>query len=150
MTHATTSSSVLDKVKEIASLAGFNIHQTPGTNSLQLNFDMGGGRSQIVYVAHTGRTGDGKDVVQFVSPCLCVQKGMFKGLSKSLALDLLRRNAALLWGFFALADAGDSEGVMVCANQIVDTMEVEEFRANVNYLAIVADQYEREHGKDLY
>lgn len=140
---------VLAKVEEIAALAGYKVLRHPG-GGLQLGFDMGGGRSQVVFVVPVGRTGDGKEVVHFFSPCGTVKKGFLKGGARSIAEDLLRRNATLLWGAFALTKAGDQEGIIVYAPAIVDTMEVEEFRAHVNYLAIVADQYEKEQGKDTF
>ena len=139
------------KVEEIAALAGYKVSrpaQMP--DSIQVAFDMGGGRSQNVFIHHAGATAEGQDVVQFLSPCMVVKKGLFKGIGKSQALNLLNRNANLLWGYFAVTSAGDTEGVMVCSTQIVDTMEVEEFRAHVNYLAVIADGYEREHGLDQF
>ena len=40
--------------------------------------------------------------------------------------------------------------MMVVSSQIVDTMEVEEFKTHVNCVALVADEYERECGHDNF
>ncbi|MCL4741182.1 MAG: hypothetical protein KJZ54_03175 [Phycisphaerales bacterium] len=141
---------VLSKVEEIAGLAGYKVSRHPSGGLLVVAFDMGRGRTQNVFIAPCGTTPDGKNVVTISSPCMAVKKGLFKGIGRAQALDLLRRNAMLTFGHFAIASAGDCEGVMVCATQIVETMEIEEFEALVNTVAIVADEYEREHGQDRF
>lgn len=141
---------VLSKVEEIAGLAGYKVNRHPSGSLLMISFDMGRGRSQNVFIVPCGTTPDGKNVVSFSSPCMAVKKGMFKGIGKAQALDLLRRNAMLKFGHFAIASAGDCEGIMACASQIVETMEIEEFEALANTVAIIADEYEREHGQDQF
>jgi hypothetical protein len=145
-----TTSDVLKQVEDVAALAGYNVSRHPNGMGVQIPFDMGNGRSQMVVVVPIGQAGNGKDVVRFYSPCMVVKKGMFKGLSKAQASDLLKRNANMLWGSFGVAELGDSEGVMVLSNQLVETMDVEEFKMHANYVAIVADEYEREHGQDNF
>ena len=67
----TTSVAVIGKVQEIASLAGYKTSMHPQIpDMLVCPFDMGGGRSQAVYIQPCGQTPEGQDIVCFVSPCM--------------------------------------------------------------------------------
>lgn len=142
---------VLEKVTQIATMAGYTVKPIPERNFVAVPFDMGNGRKQVVYIRYIGQTPDEQDVVSFDSPCLEVKKGWLRGLSKDKALDLLKRNANLLFGAFAIEQLeGDHDVLIVCSNQILDTMEVEEFDAHVRAVAVIADEYEKEHGQDVF
>ncbi len=143
---------VLDKVKKIAQIAGFSLEQPKelGTKTLVCGFNMPGNRKQIVYISHSGETPDGLDIISFASPCMEVRKGFLGGLGRKTAEDLLRRNSILPLGGFGLADFGDGEVLIVKSNQIVDTLTIEDFEAHVSLVALVADEYEKELGKDEF
>ncbi|MFG0330618.1 MAG: hypothetical protein ACF8PN_12060 [Phycisphaerales bacterium] len=142
--------SVIDRVKAIAEMAGFTLSKHPDCDALVCPFDMGNGRSQSVYLTHCGATPDGHDVVSFMSPCMAIEKGLMKGVSKTMALDLLRRNSNLLFAHFAIEQMPGGEILVVTSNQIVDTMEVEEFRNHILCVASIADAFEREIGRDMF
>lgn len=139
---------VLEKVKQIGNMAGYELHLHDDGDMLVAPFDMGEGRTQAVYIRHAGSTPADQDVVAFLSPCLELKKGFMKGMGKSQALDILRRNSALLFGQFGLYDFGNVEVLMSSSCQILETMEVEEFEAHLNCVAMVADSYEIEIGQD--
>ena len=142
---------VLEKVRKISAIADYHAQPHPEDDMLVISFDMGRGRSQMVYVRYIGQTPDGHDSVLFMSPCLELKIGLFSGLGRRRAVDLLRRNAQLRFGSFALfAFKGGTDVLMVVSSQIVDTMEVEEFKTHVNCVALVADEYERECGHDNF
>ena len=142
------SSEVFERVQQIAAIAGFKLAPHPDQDLLVAGFDMGSGRSQMVYIAHVGQTPEGKDVVSFMSPCLNVRRGFLGGLSKSRAVNLLRLNSRMLFGFFALHSFPSEDVLMVCSSQIVDTMEVEEFSSHLEACAHAADEYEKVIGRD--
>ena len=142
---------VLEKVAQIATMAGYQVKSFPERNFVAVPFDMGEGRKQVVYIRYIGQTPDEHDVVSFDSPCMEVKKGWLAGLSKNQAVDLLKRNASLLFGSFAIEQLeGDADVLIVCSNQILDTMEVEEFDAHCRAVAVVADDYEKELGRDEF
>ncbi|MCP4653976.1 MAG: hypothetical protein GY856_01020 [bacterium] len=141
---------VLDKLKQIGSMAGYELQMHENGEMLVAPFDMGNGRKQLVYLRYAGRTPSDQDVVAFLSPCLEIKKGFMKGIGRGQAIDILRRNAQLLFGQFGLFDFGDVEVLMSSSCQILETMEVEEFEAHLNCVAMVADSYEQEHGQDEF
>jgi hypothetical protein len=142
---------VLEKVSQIATMAGYTVKSMPERNFVAVPFDMGNGRKQVVYVRYIGQTPDEHDVVSFDSPCMEVKKGWLRGLSKDRAIDLLKRNANLLFGRFAIEQIeGEDDVLIVCSTQIIDTMEVEEFDAHCRAVAVIADEYEKELGTDHF
>jgi len=140
---------VMEKVKQVALLAGLKFRDWKDGAELAVPMDMGDGRSQVVFIAHIGELG-GLDVVEFRAPCQRLKKGFLNGLGKNDAIDLLRRNARLLVGHFSLYSFENEELLMVCSPQIVDTMEVEEFNAHIRACCAIADAYEKEHGVDEF
>lgn len=141
---------ILDQLKQIGSMAGYELQMHENGDMLVTPFDMDNGRKQLVYLRYAGRTPNDKDVVAFMSPCLEIKKGFMRGLGGGRAVDLLRRNAQLLFGHFALFDFGDVEILMSSSYQILETMEIEEFEAHLNCVALAADSYEQEHGLDQF
>jgi hypothetical protein len=153
MPNADQTSRVLEKVSQIAAMAEMPVQRHPSEQMLIASFDMGAGRHQLVYIRYVGETPDGHDSISFMSPCMELKKGGWFGgaLTRKRAVDLLRRNAALLFGSFALYTfTGGEQVLVVVSSQIVETMEVEEFRTHLGAVAFVADHYERELGTDVF
>lgn len=145
-----SSAAVFERVQQVAAIAGYKVGPHPEQDLLVAGFDMGNGRSQMVYIAHVGQTGDGKDVISFMSPCMTVKRGLFGGLSKRRAVHLLRLNSQMLFGCFALYTFQNEDVLMVSSSQIVDTMEVEEFSSHLQACAQLADAYEQKVGQDNF
>ncbi|MHC4696738.1 MAG: type III secretion system chaperone family protein [Planctomycetota bacterium] len=144
---------VLEKVSKVAAEADFILHPHPNADVLMIKFNMGDGRSQTVYIEYTGQTFDGQDCVTFMSPCKVVKKEkLLSGdLNREQVIALLRRNAKLRFGSFALETfEGLNDVLVVMSSQIVDTMDVEEFKTHVAFVAYAADEYERECGQDVF
>jgi hypothetical protein len=147
----TTAINVTQKIEGIANMAGYQLSHHPQIpEMLVCDFDMGNGRSQIVYIMPIGQAPDGEELVSFVSPCQRIKKGLLGSMSKNQAVDLLRRNANLIAGCFAVQKVGDVDILVVRSSQIVDTMEIEEFKFHINLVGAIADEYEREHGTDVF
>ena len=143
---------IFDRLGEIAAIAGFNLHTVEEGHPLAglpaAGFDLGGGRSQRVFIRPAGATPDGHDVVTFVSPCLLVKTGFLAGLSKDQAVDLLLRNENLYFARFGVWRMAKADMIVVSCDQILDTMEPQEFSSLVQSVAVAADAYEQEHGKE--
>jgi hypothetical protein len=146
-----TTTQIMQKVEEIGAMAGFQLSHHPSIpDMIVIPYNMGNGRTQTVYVHFCGKTPEDQDLICFMSPCQAVKKGLLKGLNRDQAIDLLRRNGQLVVGSFAVQDFGGTDILVVRSTQIVDTMEVEEFRFHANFVAIIADRYEQEKGTDVF
>jgi hypothetical protein len=143
---------VLDKIRKIAAMADCPITEHDD-KTLVVNVGTSEDRTQVVFITHSGQTPDDHDIISFFSPCAELGRGVFGGMSKKVAIDLLRRNSQQVFSHFALYDfGGETDMLMVCSDQLIDTMDVEEFETHLQYVAMVADAYEYEHsgGADEY
>ena len=138
---------ILEKVEEIATLAGFKAKIDEDDVRLVLGFDMGEGRSQLVYIRDTSRSQE-HPVITIFSPCLVVKKGLFRGISKSTAMDLLRTNEAIHFARYGLYETSTYSMVVASIDHLLDKLDAEEFEASVLSVAHAADSYEKKLGKD--
>lgn len=136
----------LEKLGSIATLGGINMGLNVQCMRLEGGFELGQGRSQSCFVRPSGMTGDGKMVVTIYSPCLRVKKGFLAGMSKEMALDLLRRNEDVLFARYGLMDDGEHDMVVASADCLLDTLDPEEFEHVIWHVAMAADAYERDKG----
>ncbi len=143
---------VLDQVVELAAMADITMGRHPEDDeTLVAGFELGNGRRQSVFVRYVGQSEDGSHCVSFMSPCMSRRRRRLSigdSFGGRRAIDLLRRNAALPFGNFALQRFEDEDVLVVQSSQIVETMEIEELRAHVLHVALIADAYEMEHGRD--
>lgn len=139
---------IIGKIEQIARMA--DLHFQRNGDYLMLSFDLGQGRDQTIGVGPLEETFDGMNVILFFSPCQRLSKGLMGGLSKSDAVNLLRYNAHLPFGHFCIMEIDGHETVCVRATQLLETMEVQEFRANCQGVATVADGWEQRIGKNEY
>jgi hypothetical protein len=144
-------SDAVRKIEDIAALAGCAVQRHENNSNLLLcRTILSSGRMQLVYLHPAGQTMDGREVVCFVSPCLPLKNGILNRIQRRDLLDLLEQNGQLLMGHFAIQKFGDVDALVVRSTQILDTMEIEEFKAHLNFVACIADQYERAHGNDVF
>jgi hypothetical protein len=149
--NTNTATSALEKVRTIASMAGVPLRwQDENQHCLACHCDMGNGRTQMIFIFHMGATPEGQDIVAFSSPCVQLQDDGRGGWISINPADLLRMNSQLVWGSFAVETAGDKQYLVVRDTQIVDTMEVEEFRAHLGLVSRIADDYESRFGVDIF
>ena len=135
----------LEKVANVATLAGVNLGFNRQCMRLEGEFQLAGNRSQVCFVRPSGMTGD-KMVITIYSPCLRVKKGFLAGMSREMAVDLLRRNENLCFARFGLMDEGDTEMIVASADCILDTLDPEELEHAIWHVAMAADAYEAERG----
>jgi hypothetical protein len=136
------------KIQQVASMAGIK-GQRQG-ELLSYGWDFGHGRDQMVYVAPFAETDDGLNVICFFSPCQRLGTGFLSGMSKQVALQLLRTNSELEFGHFAVMKLGGEEMICVRATQILETMEVQEFEQKCLAVARLADAWEEKIGKNEF
>ncbi len=141
---------VLEKVEEIATLAGMNGRINEDHLHFEMGFQLDGGRSQIVYIRPVPKAIDKNPVVTVFSPCLIKKKRVFQGISKKMALDLLRRNEQVVFARYGICDAKDGTAVVASIDHLLDTLDPPELSASCWHVAVAADMYEREHGQDNF
>jgi len=139
---------LLEKVSEIATLAGIRGKIEEELLSFVASFAMPDNRSQVVFVRAGLATVKDSHVVTFMSPCLALKSGIFGGLSKSQAIDLLRRNERLILARYGIATLGDQDHVVASVDAILETLDPEEFEAAIWHVAIAAETYERENSTE--
>lgn len=149
--NTSTITDALEKVRTVASMAGVPLQwQDDSNQALTCYCDMGNGRTQMVYFFHVGLTPEGQDVIAITSPCVQLEADSRGGWVGINAPDLLRFNSRLIWGGFAVETIGEKSYLVVRDTQIVDTMEVEEFRAHLGLVARIADDFESKFGVDIF
>ena len=138
---------VLERVEEIATLAGMNGRISEEHLRFEMGFGLDNGRSQVVYVRPVP-SATKNSVITIFSPCLIKKKGVFQGISKKMALDLLRRNEQVVFARYGICDAKDGSVIIASIDHLLDTLDPPEFSASSYHIAVAADMYEREHGQD--
>jgi hypothetical protein len=136
---------VLERVNEVATLAGIVGKIDEGRLLYGMRFDLDAGRSQVVYVRNSSRDADHKVITMF-SPCLVVKKGFFNGFSKERALDLLRKNEMVLFARYGIWERESETMVVASVDHLLETLDPPEYRASAYHVAMAADLYERENG----
>lgn len=132
-------------VETVAEKAGVPVKKKD--NSVVVTCDVGEGRTQNVVVALFGQE-RGNLIIGFSSAVLKMPAGQM--LNQKTANELLRKNADLPHGAWAIEKIEDSEYLVVFDTQIAQTMDPEEFKASVEALAFYADKMEKKLGKDVF
>lgn len=141
---------VLKQVANVAALAGLRGKIGDDGQSFGMNFETAAGRSQGVYVRATGQTPDAHTIITIFSPARVVAKGMFSGLSKEHAIELLKLNENTYFARFGIWDSQDKSMIVASSDLILETMDPNELKAHAYYVAFAADKYEATHGGDAF
>jgi len=138
----------LERVGEVATLAGINGKLIEELMHYHMQFGLDHGRTQVVYVRSASRDETKKAIITIFSPCRILKKGLFAGLSKDQAVELLRLNENTLFARFGIWENKTQIMVVASIDHLLDTLDPEEFRASALCVAAAADDYERKYGKD--
>ncbi len=139
---------ILQKVESVAALAGLS--GTIENGHFCMGFDVGGGRSQGLYVRPAGHTPDGKVVVTLFSPARILPKGVFRRLGRGEAIELLKLNEQMLFARFGLCEWENQMMVVASIDAIVDTLDTDEILAYAMFVSQAADDYESRYGGDQF
>lgn len=139
--------SFTDFVATVAQKAGLKIQQK-APDLIVVPYEMGEGRLQNTFVRPLGTTGAGHAIIAFFSPCMKVEAG--QQLDAKTANELLRKNARIPHGAWAITSVDGQEYLGVQDTQIAQTMQPEEFAASCVVVAKLADDMEKQLGKDVF
>ena len=120
-------------VRSVAEGGGYKIGESGGT--LQITIPVGSLRKQVVNVDFGKSDEAGHDIVTFWSIC--------GPAADKHALTLLRYNAKMLHGAFAVRDAGGQATVVLQANQMAETLDPLEVSRVLSAIAWQADKVEQ-------
>ncbi|MFA6318408.1 MAG: hypothetical protein WC943_13450 [Elusimicrobiota bacterium] len=134
-------------IQGIAAKCNLNV-QVKGPDLVVVPWDFGGGRLQNTFIRPMGQTGAGHLIIGFFSPCMKVVTGA--EVDQKTAVEFLRKNARMPHGSWAIASVQGEEYLGVQDTQIAQTMQPDEFNASAVVVAKVADDYEKQTGKDVF
>jgi hypothetical protein len=140
---------VLERVNEVATLAGLKGKIEDDKLRFTMGFDLGEGRGQMVYVRDASKDLDHR-IVTIFSPALIVKKGLFSGFSKDRALDLLRMNEQVLFARFGIWESPKETMVVASCDHLLSTLDPDELAASAFHVAFAADTYEKKNGQDMF
>ena len=140
-----------DLLLYIAKQAGYlDAREDPEGQKLVVNAPIkNSARSQLVFV----KTKDTKlvdhDVVTFYAYCLTTNSGAELQNNQAL-IHLLIQNWEMPYGKYALISDKDQTRLAICCDQLLDTLDPEEFDVVVRYVSEYADRFEERLKKDQY
>ncbi|MDD5630327.1 MAG: hypothetical protein PHU21_14780 [Elusimicrobia bacterium] len=134
-------------IENVAAAAKLKV-QVKTPELVVIPWDLGEGRSQNTFVRLMGQTAGGDRVIAFFSPALKLAPG--QELGQKTCNQLLRRNAALAHGAWAIARIDCEDYLVVQDTQTAQTMEPSEFHASAIAVARTADEMERQLGADVF
>ncbi|TQV70179.1 hypothetical protein FKG94_21910 [Exilibacterium tricleocarpae] len=117
-------------------------------DNIVINFGLDEERSQLVFVFLAGTIAD-THIVQVSSPAAKLSD-IEGGISQELGNELLEDNARATNFGWAIATSKDSDLLVATADLALETIDVEELRAAVLNVAIVADKMEERFGLDNF
>ena len=140
----------LKQISEVAALAGLKGEISDDGSAFMLGFELNGGRSQVVRVRPTMQTPDGQPIVTIESPALVVKKGLLSGISKDQAIELLRLNETVPFARFGIVENGEASMIVASIDHLLGTLDPDELRHSAWCVAMAADDYEAQHGGDVF
>lgn len=140
---------VLTRIEELASECGIEGEHNLATSQFVVCFGLPNDRTQEVYVSDTSIEPE-IPVIAVHSTCLVVDKGLFKGISKPMALELLLLNERLNFARFGIQEDEKSYIIVVSYDLLLNTLDAEGFKAALECVALAADGYEAKFDQDVF
>ena len=142
-------SEALIKVEELAAAAGIEGEHNLLRGEFVVLFGLPNGRSQEVYVSDTSVDPE-VAVISVRSTCLVIDKGMFKGMSKPMALELLMMNEKLNFARYGVQEDEESYIVVASYDLLVNGLEPKGLAFALECVALTADSYEEKFDQDIF
>ncbi len=129
-------------LKRVAHESGFDHKETAAGHRITVS--LGGDRKQRVHVTFNGHDDEGHDIISFLSIC-----GEFDAKHVE---SLMRANAKLLYGAFAVRTIKGKDYFVMTSNQLAETADLQEIRKILFEVARRADGVEERisGGKDVF
>ncbi len=135
-------------IKAIGAMAGFAL-QKLSDNLAVITCRLNGGRSQTVWISAMGQDRYHNTIIRISSPAMKMGSAG-RLLSQKQANDLLRHNATLCHGAWAIETLEGDDYLVIFDTHIAGTMDTVEFATSVKDTAALADTMEKKLGKDQF
>ena len=145
----TVSDSVLTRVEQLAAECGIEGEHNEERRQYVICFGLPEERTQEVYVSDSTAE-PGLPIVTLHSTCLVVDKGFFKGISKSMALELLILNETLNFARYGVQEDEESYVIVASCELLLDSLSPAGLEAALECVALAADGYEAKFDQDLH
>ena len=149
MLNAILRSDVLNKVEQLAAQCEIRGEHDDDGRQYVVCFGLPEGRTQEVYVSDS-TSDSGVPAISLFSTCLVVNKGLFKGISKQMALELLLLNETLNFARYGVQEDEESYVIVASCDLLLDSLEPEGLEAALECVALAADGYEAKFGQDIH
>jgi hypothetical protein len=114
----------------VATLAGVNGKVIEERMEYVMQFGLDHGRHQMVHVRDVSKEGTDKTIVTIFPPCRILKKGLFNGLSKDQALELLTLNSKMYFARFSILESKTEILVIASIDHLLETLDPDEFKAS--------------------
>lgn len=141
---------VLARIEELANRAGIRGRIDREAGCFEARFSLPQNRSQVVYCHSVGRAMDGSILITVFSPCLTVEAGFLKGMSKRQVMDLLRRNSETKVARYGIRTSNGEERVEASADRSIESLGHQDLESLFWAVAVAADEFEKELGNDEF
>jgi hypothetical protein len=115
---------------------------------IMVPYDLDGGRKQNAFVVYHGQDGAKQNLIGVFSPALKMPKD--QEIGQKTANQLLRRNAKLAHGAWAVVTIGGDDYLGCFETQALETMQPEELKYACLTTCLAADALEKEFGTDAF
>ena len=135
-------------IEAIAGMAGLKLEKLSQT-LVAIRCHLNENRTQVVWVSPLGRDQFGNTIIG-VSSSASKLGTRGRHLSQKMANSLLRQNATLAHGAWAIQNIEGDDYLVMMDTQIAETMDTPEFAASVKTTAALADEMEQQLGQDNF
>ena len=135
-------------IEAIAALAGFDL-QPLSESLVAITCQLNGGRKQTVWISPIGKDRHNNTVITIASPAMKLGASG-RQISQRQANDLLRHNAKLCHGAWAIDTIEGDDYLVMFDTQIAEAMDTVEFASSVKDTPALADAMEKQLGKDQF
>lgn len=142
-------SAVLQKVEKLAAAAGIEGDHNLLRQEFVVLFGLPDGRTQEVAVCDSTLE-DGSLMISIYSTCLVVDKGLLKGMSKPMAMELLLRNEKLNFARYGVEEDEESYVIVAGYDLLLNESDPEGFKLVLECVALAADDYEAQFDQDIF
>lgn len=150
MNDAAAQLDVLRKIADVARLAGVRGQIDEQLMAFSSSFSLPDERSQRVLVRQTAQAPDGSPVITILSPCVTLDSGWLKGISRDETLGLLRANEKFPFARYGISKLGGQEMVVASMDVLLDSLDATEFGTYIWSVASVADAWEATHKQNKF
>ena len=143
-----TRTKYVDLIEKLTKVSGYSVEKKDESTAI-VDFVTDEDRHQSVLISYAGKDMHGNSILTITSTAITLPKG--ERLSEKKADYLLRENAKLAHGAWAIQEGDDGDLLVMSDTQIAETLESEELIASILSVAALSDALENKMtGEDVY